>query len=133
METSCGVVLVNLDSILILQYPQGHWDLPKGHIEENDNNNKQTALRELTEETGISEITWIEGFTKKTQYCFTKKGKEIHKTVWWLLAKTSEINVKLSKEHQNYLWLDWDSAINQVTHDLTKSVILSAKKFINLN
>ena len=66
METSCGVVLVNLDSILILQYPQGHWDLPKGHIEKNDENRKQTALRELTEETGISDITWINGFIKKS-------------------------------------------------------------------
>ena len=121
----------NLDSILILQYPQGHWDLPKGHIEKNDGDHKQTALRELAEETGISEITWIDGFKQKTQYSFTKKGKEVNKTVWWLLAKTSEINVKLSKEHRNYLWLDWDSAINQVTHDLTKSVISSAMKFIN--
>ncbi len=76
METSCGVVLVNLDSILILQYPQGHWDLPKGHIEENDNNHKQTALRELTEETGISEITWIEGFTKKTQYSLSNMMRD---------------------------------------------------------
>ena len=133
METSCGVVLVNLDSILILQYPQGHWDLPKGHIEANDDNRKQTALRELTEETGISDITWIDGFIKKTQYEFVKKGKKIQKTVWWLLANTSEINVNLSEEHRNYLWLDWDSAINQVTHDLTKSVINSAKNFINPN
>ncbi|MBK00367.1 MAG: diadenosine tetraphosphate hydrolase [Euryarchaeota archaeon] len=130
METSCGVVLVNLDSVLILQYPQGHWDLPKGHVEKSDEDHKQTALRELTEETGISKITWIDGFSKKTEYSFTKKGKEIHKTVWWLLAKTSEINVELSEEHQNYLWLDWDSAINQVTHELTKSVILSARKYI---
>ena len=36
METSCGVILVNLGSILLLQYPQGHWDLPKGHVEQDD-------------------------------------------------------------------------------------------------
>ena len=41
METSCGVVLVNLGSILLLQYPQGHWDLPKGHVEKDDDNNYQ--------------------------------------------------------------------------------------------
>ena len=29
METSCGVVLVNFGTVLLLQYPQGHWDLPK--------------------------------------------------------------------------------------------------------
>ncbi|MBJ24259.1 MAG: diadenosine tetraphosphate hydrolase [Euryarchaeota archaeon] len=130
METSCGIVLVNFDLILILQYPQGHWDLPKGHIEENDKNHKETALRELNEETGISEISWVDGFTKNTQYSFMKKGKKVNKRVWWLLAKTSEIEVDLSQEHQNYMWLDWDSAINQVTHDLTKSVISDAQKFL---
>ena len=30
-----------------LQYPQGHWDLPKGHVEDNDENNQITAAREL--------------------------------------------------------------------------------------
>ena len=129
METSCGVILVNFDSVLILQYPQGHWDLPKGHIEDKDENHKQTALRELKEETGISNISWIDGFSKKTEYSFKNKGKIINKTVWWLLAKTSEMNVKLSEEHLNYLWLDWDAAINEVTHDLTRSVISEAKDF----
>jgi 8-oxo-dGTP pyrophosphatase MutT (NUDIX family) len=36
METSSGVILVNLGTVLLLQYPQGHWDLPKGHIEDTD-------------------------------------------------------------------------------------------------
>ena len=47
METSCGVVLVNLDSILLLQYPQGHWDLPKGHVEDTDVDHIATVRREL--------------------------------------------------------------------------------------
>ena len=36
METSCGFVLVNYDSVLLLQYPQGHWSFPKGHVEEGE-------------------------------------------------------------------------------------------------
>ena len=55
METSCGVVLVNYGTILLLQYPQGHWDLPKGHVEDSDADNMVTAARELSEETGITE------------------------------------------------------------------------------
>ena len=47
METSCGVVLVNFGSILLLQYPQGHWDFPKGHVEESDTDRRDTAAREL--------------------------------------------------------------------------------------
>ncbi|MDG1555215.1 MAG: NUDIX domain-containing protein, partial [Candidatus Poseidoniaceae archaeon] len=59
METSCGVVLVNYGTVLLLQYPQGHWDFPKGHVEETDEDHFSTARRELNEETGISEIEFI--------------------------------------------------------------------------
>ena len=82
METSCGIILVNYDLVLILQYPQGHWDLPKGHIEENDKNHRETALRELREETGIDDITWVDGFSSCTEYSFMKKNKIINKKVW---------------------------------------------------
>ncbi len=53
METSCGIVLINYGTILLLQYPQGHWDFPKGHVEESDDDHHATARRELGEETGI--------------------------------------------------------------------------------
>ena len=62
METSCGVVLVNFGSILLLQYPQGHWDFPKGHVEELDADNFDTAGRELKEETGIEDFEFILDF-----------------------------------------------------------------------
>ena len=132
METSCGVILVNFDSVLILQYPRGHWDLPQGHVENEDSDHKDTAARQLEEETGISDISWVDGFLKSTEYTFKKKGKLIQKKVWWLLAKTTEMKVNLSEEHLNYMWLDWDSAITQVTHDLTKSIISDAKKFMRV-
>ena len=75
METSCGVVLVNFGTVLLLQYPRGHWDLPKGHIEDFDSDRKATAARELIEETGISAIEFIDGFEEKTTYSFKKKGR----------------------------------------------------------
>ena len=78
----------------------------------------------------ISSFSDIEGFLKSTEYTFKKKGKVVQKKVWWLLAKTTEMKVKLSEEHLNYMWLDWDSAITQVTHDLTKSIITDAKEFL---
>ena len=77
METSCGVVLVNYDAILLPQYPQGQWDLPKGHVEDSDENNLVTAARELGEETGISEIEFVNGFEEQTKYSFKHKGKEL--------------------------------------------------------
>ncbi len=130
METSCGVVLVNLGSILLLQYPQGHWDLPKGHVEKDDDDNYETAKRELKEETGISELSLIENFEYRTEYQFKHKGKRKSKQVYWYIATTEEISINLSKEHHNYVWLDWELAIEQVTHTETKELIKTAYEFM---
>ena len=112
----CGVVLVNFGSILLLQYPQGHWDFPKGHVEEGDTDRKATAARELAEETGISDIEFIEDFEFRTAYDFRHKGKRIDKQVFWYIAETETMAVKISHEHQEHLWLEWDSAMMQLTH-----------------
>lgn len=129
METSCGVVLVNFGTVLLLQYPQGHWDLPKGHIEDFDSDRKATAARELIEETGISAIEFIDGFEEKTTYSFKKRGRLTEKQVFWFLATTERITVKLSKEHHRYMWLDWELAIEMATHDETKSTLAKAKSY----
>lgn len=133
METSCGVVLVNYGTILLLQYPQGHWDLPKGHVEDSDADNMVTAARELSEETGITEIEFIPGFETKTVYSYKYKGRRTKKQVFWYLATTEKITVKLSKEHRDYMWLDWNLALDMATHNETKSVIEEARAFASQN
>ena len=127
METSCGVVLVNYGTVLLLQYPQGHWDLPKGHVEQEDSDIKSTAARELHEETGIDDIDFVDGFEAVTQYSFTHKKKLTTKQVFWYIATTDKITVNLSKEHRDYMWLDWTQAIDLITHDETRDVLISAK------
>ena len=81
METSCGVVLVNIDSILLLQYPQGHWDLPKGHVETTDVDYIATVRRELAEETGITDLIFDEEFVERTAYTYRHKGRKRDKEV----------------------------------------------------
>ena len=62
MEHSCGIVLFHENKVLLLKYKGGgHWDFPKGHIENNESET-ETALRELKEETGISEVTLFSDF-----------------------------------------------------------------------
>ena len=90
METSCGVVLVNFGSVLLLQYPQGHWGFPKGHYEEEDGAYQRTALRELEEETGISEVDMLDGWRMRTFYTFSRKGKVVEKEVYWFIGETEQ-------------------------------------------
>tara|TARA_B100000925_G_scaffold143044_1_gene107139 strand:+ start:589 stop:999 length:411 start_codon:yes stop_codon:yes gene_type:complete len=126
METSCGVVLVNFGTVLLLQYPQGHWDFPKGHVEDTDTDKKSTAARELREETGISDISFIQNFEFRTTYDFRHKGRRVDKQVFWYIAETDTLTVKLSHEHLQHIWLDWESAMMQLTHQESKSVLAAS-------
>ena len=132
METSCGVVLVNYGAVLLLQYPQGHWDLPKGHVEADDSDRKATMRRELAEETGIAAVWVLDGFEERTEYTFRHKGKRQSKEVYWYVAETETLDVNLSHEHRGYLWLDWDQALDTITHDETRSVVRLAQQFVKL-
>jgi 8-oxo-dGTP pyrophosphatase MutT (NUDIX family) len=127
METSCGVVLVNLGTVLLLQYPQGHWDFPKGHVEETDADHFETTRRELCEETGIEDIDFVENFVERSEYSYRHKGKKHTKQVYWYLAETERITVTLSHEHRGHMWLDWDQAEEQLTHDETRKILKNAR------
>ena len=129
METSCGMVLVNYDMLLILQYPQGHWDFVKGHVEDEDLSLEYTALRELAEETGIDDVELVPGFQTRTEYQFSHKGVVIDKQVHWFLGDTEEMVVKLSHEHVGFLWLSWDDAMEQLTFENSKRVLAAAREY----
>ncbi len=129
METSCGFVLVNFDSVLLLQYPQGHWSYPKGHVE-GEEDHYTTARRELAEETGIEEIEIDSGWRDRTEYTFMRKGREIPKQVFWYIASTNELNVTLSHEHINYLWLNFEEAESLLTFSQEKQLLRSAHSYL---
>jgi len=132
-EKSAGIVLFRNDSnkneFLLLNYPQGHWDFIKGKVEKNETTH-ETALRETKEETGISNIEFIDGFEEWVEYDFRFKKEDIHKKVIFFLAKTNEKNVKLSHEHNDYLWLTYNDAMKKTTFENAKNVLTKANKFL---
>lgn len=72
-ETSAGAVIFrregNQTYYLLLHYQSGHWDFPKGHIEEGENE-ITTVKREAEEETGLKDLQIIEGFKEHIKYFF---------------------------------------------------------------
>jgi 8-oxo-dGTP pyrophosphatase MutT (NUDIX family) len=133
-EKSAGIVLFRNDSdkneFLLLNYPQGHWDFVKGKIEQNETSH-ETALRETKEETGITNIEFIDGFEESVEYDFRFKKENIHKKVIFFLAKTNEKNIKLSHEHNDYLWLEYNDALKKTTFENAKNVLTKANEFLS--
>ena len=133
-EKSAGIVLFRNDSdkneFLLLNYPQGHWDFVKGKIEQNETSH-ETALRETKEETGITNIEFVDGFEESVEYDFRFKKEDIHKKVIFFLAKTNEKNIKLSHEHNDYLWLEYNDALKKTTFENAKNVLTKANEFLS--
>jgi 8-oxo-dGTP pyrophosphatase MutT (NUDIX family) len=133
-EKSTGIVLFRSDlgknKFLLLNYPQGHWDFVKGKVEQNETPH-ETALRETKEETGIINIEFIDGFEESVEYDFRFKKEDIHKKVIFFLAKTDEKNIKLSHEHNDYLWLEYNDALKKTTFENAKNVLIKANEFLS--
>jgi len=133
-QKSAGIVLFRNDSdkneFLLLNYPQGHWDFVKGKIEQNETSH-ETALRETKEETEITNIEFVDGFEESVEYDFRFKKEDIHKKVIFFLAKTNEKNIKLSHEHNDYLWLEYNDALKKTTFENAKNVLTKANEFLS--
>jgi len=112
---------------LLLNYPTGHWDFVKGKIEQGETLH-QTAVRETKEETGISDLEFVEGFEEKINYNFQFEGELIQKEVIFFLAKTKTHTVNVSHEHLDYTWLDYDNALEKVTYQNAKNMLSKANK-----
>jgi len=132
-EISAGIILFN-DIVnrrfLLLNYPSKHWDFVKGKMEK-DETPHETALRETKEETGISDVEFIKGFKEEIEYYFYADDQEIHKKVIFFLGKTETTNIILSHEHLDFIWLDFDNALDKITYENAKNLLRKSKEFLD--
>jgi len=132
-ERSAGAVIFNADGpepeYLLLHYGAGHWDFPKGNIEAGETE-RQTAIREIREETGITDLTFIEGFRQVVSYRYRKGKRLVTKEVALFLAQTRAKDVVISHEHTGYAWRKYDDAMKQLTFKNAKNLLAAARAFM---
>jgi len=96
---SCGGVVIYKGKVLLLYKNQNGrymgWVMPKGTLESGETY-KQTALREVREETGV--IARIIQYIGKTQYNFRGNDEVVNKTVYWYLMTTNSFYCKPQTE-----------------------------------
>lgn len=132
-EKSAGIILYSEKQgtklFLLLHYPSGHWDFIKGRIEKNERP-MDAAVREAREETGITDIRFVDGFEEKIQYAYQHDGRMIKKQVVFFLAETDTTDITLSDEHLNSAWLEFDSALNKTTYQNAKNLLKKSKGLV---
>ncbi|MFQ6135545.1 MAG: bis(5'-nucleosyl)-tetraphosphatase [Nitrososphaerales archaeon] len=133
-ERSAGAVVFNDEDgstrFLILNYPAGHWDFPKGNIEKGEEP-IDTVKREVSEETGIKDVEILPGFRKGIVYYYRRNAGLVRKQVIYLLARAETRDVTLSYEHKNYAWLELEKAVSKVTYRNSKNVLQAASRFLD--
>lgn len=70
-----GVVLNSNGDVLVVQQRDGSWSLPKGQIKEGEEP-RDTAVREIMEESGIRTLTFVKLLKSYSRYSMTNKGTE---------------------------------------------------------
>lgn len=130
-EKSCGAVVFKraegkIYYLLIKHRNSGHWDFPKGNTEEGESE-KETAYREVKEETGIS-VEFLEGFREYVNYY---PRKDVYKTVVFFLGECKDDDLKLQKEEvKDSAWLKFGEAKNKLTYDTAKQLLEKANNYL---
>ncbi len=127
-EKSCGAVVYNSErqTFLIIKMLNGNWGFPKGHTE-NQETDIQTAIREVTEETGIK-IEILDGFKKSIKYI---PFPEVLKEVIFFIGITKEEKVTIDKnEIEDYMWCSYEEALKMITYKPQRDVMESSLQFI---
>ena len=117
-EKSCGAIVFNDNSVLIIEQFQGFYSFPKGHVEKNETE-KQTAIREVKEETNID----IDIISDKKYEINYKIGGKKNKQVIFFVARAKTFDLK---EQENEIisceWVDKDKVLDKLTYDNVKEV-----------
>jgi len=132
-QFSAGIIVYHNNGgeirYLLLHYPGGHWDFPKGKIEEGEQK-EQTARRELKEETGLETVEILPGFEDHVEYFFRVKDDLYFKEVTFFLGKVDRTSIIISHEHRAYKWLDFKQAYERITYQNSKDVLKRADQFL---
>ncbi|XP_053304647.1 bis(5'-nucleosyl)-tetraphosphatase [asymmetrical] [Spea bombifrons] len=128
-----GIPAAAVDDIefLLLQTSYGahHWTPPKGHVDPGEDD-LTTALRETEEEAGLhpNHFRLVDGFRKELKYNVNQKPKTV---VYWLAElNDSNVEVKLSDEHQDFRWLGLGEACQYAGYEDMQHTLKEAHVFL---
>ncbi len=134
---ACGIVLYQGNSgderfLLLRNRKHGTWGFPKGHLEKGEMP-IDGAEREAREETGLHKFKLNQSFRQTISYPVTVGQETKEKQVTFFLAETREKSVKISEEHDRFVWTSADDAEKTLQHDDLRGVLRAALQHLREN
>ena len=108
---------------------EGHWEFPKGKLEEGESA-KEAALRELEEETGLTGVL-LDAEAIEIVFDCVVRGHEYHKTVTYYYCRVPDnAEVRLEEDELKlYAWLCPEEIVERATYESMKSVAQAVQKY----
>lgn len=116
--------------ILLIQDAKNRWTIPKGHIEEGETA-KQTAEREVGEETGLQEVK-VYNWLGKINFRYRRQQSLVLMTTQIYLIKALGDTNKLKKEDwmNGIKWFSASEALDKIEYEDIEKLMLIALKTI---
>jgi 8-oxo-dGTP pyrophosphatase MutT (NUDIX family) len=106
VEAAGGIVRSSTGKVLVINR-RGKWDLPKGKIDDGETIEK-TALREVSEETGLQNLTLGKKITD-TYHTYLLNGQPVlKKTTWYEMTYDGDEHAAIPQQEEEItevLWL----------------------------
>lgn len=124
---AAGGKVTNNDGKTLFIFRLGKWDLPKGKVEKSERI-EQTAIREVEEECGISQLT-ILNHIKDTYHIYELNNKLVLKQSVWYEMKTTDSAKLVPQIEENITDAQWMTE-EQIENIVLKNTYPSIKEVL---
>jgi 8-oxo-dGTP pyrophosphatase MutT (NUDIX family) len=138
LETSAGGVVVRMDAAagvarplyLIIRDSYDNWGFPKGHVETGERP-EAAALREVSEETGLGDLT-VGTSIETIDWYFRFRGRLIHKVCHFYLMYTelADTSPQRSEGITACRWEPYEDAAQLVSYANARDVLRRAHELV---
>ena len=131
VTVSAGGVVINAQGMVLVVNQRGtSWSLPKGHVDPGEEP-LQAAIREILEESGVSQLQYISTLGAYGRYKIGLKGSE-DKSEWKVLlfflfkTRQNELNPQ-DPDNPQARWVAVDEVAALLTHPKDKAFFKSIR------
>lgn len=128
---AAGGLVLNRESEILLIYRRGSWDMAKGKMEAGESK-KESALREVIEETGLEKVSLVNKVTTTYHIYKDKSKRRVLKPSYWYLMNTIEQNLIPQKEEdiEKAIWATKKDILNGKYEPMYSSIRLVLNDYL---